>query len=1415
MAKLSEIVTVNNDVVFGGAVQVDWFYKEKSDLIADNFVFHGPDFFGVTEGDVEYADHKLMDTCSYTKLISDKLSTEDGNPLILTIAGYGTGKSHLAVTLGKLFENRDEAIVNKIMNNIRNADTAIADDIRSNNDKKNLVFVLNGMKDFNLNIEILSVAKTVLSTYGYSDDFFSDITKAYTIAKIFIERNFELHKTLFNDEFNELNYSNDTLYNHILDNIFKDEIFNAINNIYEKINGTRIRWDEGITASEILRKLNERLCGENGDFNKILILFDEFGRYIEFAADRPELAGDSALQQIYETIQDSNNGIILIGFIQSDLKTYMARVKKSSNIARYIGRYESGEKLYLSSNLETIFANLISRCDSHLYKEYVVDSIESSNNSKKYSDLFKDINAWSSYASTKGVWKNKVKFNEILVKGIYPMNPFSVLLLTSLSDWYQQRSALNFFMDSVKKIGDCEVDKLGVLPQIHSTDIIRGDLFTELLLAEKDGRQRSEHCMMFDRIIVKHGDKFVGNQSIILSAVLVFKLLKLRVSSKAEVTRAFSYLSGINHKLIELDLEDLENKIGVIVYDENRNVYDFVEDATGQNDFNVHFNRVRNSLEYITIEALITGDIKNKLGLISDMQTDFSKIHNIKTNEWSFKQEIKTVHELDDNYFKSLCDLLDQNTQVNSTRGVFIYVYLSEKDNYNLVIELYKKYKIFNYPVILWLLDDSERLLYRFLLNEKIISSFSKEETVKYSRFIDNFLENNELDMTAAFKALQSRREIITENGIIKVNKRMKILLKDRFEELYPSIIPFPFEGFTNKQLGTPKKNLCLIAKSMLAGSIDYSWIQVQDKGMRNIVSNIFIYPAIGWGILSENYKMQYPTNKNLYKLLNSFDSELLETEKMSLYDMYTRCVAPPIGMNDYSFSLLLAVYLRFKGIEAKVLYNDKIIKNAEWSTLFYKDKSVDLKVLEDSYVIKVNVKGYLKKYQMLCNEIEHESNISRFNELFEKLEDLEQENDPPKELSEKVQACHMRLEVGINQLKDFRNKISSIKGEFNRGIDGKVEYKFLLNALVKGRELIEQENQTNGHFNIPVEELEELDRISDVGRTIVEEKYLSFIKKQKCMSVSGVGPYRKWLERLADNLTKLGYTRLATETLVHMESTTSSLENIRKVQEAVEKCETYLKVTKPNQYSTQEELLNYQKEGTILLELIKENKVIDVRTKENFVLMLNKVLEDITKRLEGITKMITELYDKAYEIESIEEVEELKSLIHHLLEKGIRHDEKEYIEIIGRVITSCLNDLNEIRSNVKLPHRIKRIEELKLKYDEYSDDVDLSDLLNNCIMQVKGEIEKENSYWMENYDLDVNQGIESWDAQKCQSYILKTDSLPDFLTEVNSIRITNNRLKVTERIKELRIDSIIELFKDLDVSEKHKCIKILNSHIE
>ena len=85
----------------------------------------------------------------------------------MTIAGYGAGKSHLAVSLAALFSG-DPELSRAVLNNIAAADQLIAEQIAGINRKKNLVVVLNGMSNFNLDAEILKNVRLSLAQNGIS-----------------------------------------------------------------------------------------------------------------------------------------------------------------------------------------------------------------------------------------------------------------------------------------------------------------------------------------------------------------------------------------------------------------------------------------------------------------------------------------------------------------------------------------------------------------------------------------------------------------------------------------------------------------------------------------------------------------------------------------------------------------------------------------------------------------------------------------------------------------------------------------------------------------------------------------------------------------------------------------------------------------------------------------------------------------------------------------------------------------------------------------------------------------------------------------------------------------------------------------------------------------------------------------------
>ena len=77
------------------------------------------------------------------------------------------------------------------------------------------------------------------------------------------------------------------------------------------------------------------------------------------------------MQQIFEAIQSSNGSAIFLGFIQYELEAYLSHIDKTSNVIRYVGRYSSSEKYYLSSNFETILANLLKKNNSEEFDNVI------------------------------------------------------------------------------------------------------------------------------------------------------------------------------------------------------------------------------------------------------------------------------------------------------------------------------------------------------------------------------------------------------------------------------------------------------------------------------------------------------------------------------------------------------------------------------------------------------------------------------------------------------------------------------------------------------------------------------------------------------------------------------------------------------------------------------------------------------------------------------------------------------------------------------------------------------------------------------------------------------------------------------------------------------------------------------------
>lgn len=1402
--QLRDIIRFKKELYFNGAVQVDWFYNiEKQSEVAKSFVFHGPEYFGVSEDDLTYKSHRLVDTASFANILTNKLYGE--SPLsnfFMTIAPYGTGKSHLAVTLASLFSGSED-LQKGIITNIGKIDTKIGSDIKEYQLKPNLVLVLNGMKDFNLNYEILNATQRVLVLHDVSSDFLKAITKSYDIAKNFVSNTFENYEDHYQIVAKETleKCPSTNLKGYLLENILQDSnVFEVINKVYYSINGTYIRWDEGVSAGDILTKIAETLCGDRGQFNKVVVFFDEFGRYIEYASSYPTRAGDSALQQIYESVQDSEDKIIFVGFIQSDLKSYLTRVDRTANINRYIGRYEASEKFHLSSNLETIFANLIERTKLKEFKCLVVDKIEKNIDEwKKFHDLF---TSWVPQSKNSSVWGNFDHFRKVVLEGIYPLHPLTAWMLSNLSSWLQQRSSLTFLERQIESEGEKELNEFGDLLVVPSTRIIRTEFFKELLAAEQEGRKQSEYCILYNQILVRHGDKLDERQKEVLAANLIIRIGRFKTKSLEETKQALAYASNFTLKEVDNVINQLEHDFGIISYDESAHVFDFVADAIGINDFKRLVNSKKRKLD-LNLSLVFDNAIDQVLPL-EKMDTAFGRKNQISTNEWQFNQQIVHIDDITKNYLLNIVNDWEQATSPDKPKGKLVWVYISsgtETTKIEAVSKLLDRSEFDKIPVAFFILDDQEDMFYDSLIDYQISNLFTPQEKEKYSRFILDFKDKADNLVKDRFSDLVSKRIILTKNGLGKIDKRPKLYFDSLFEGLYNSVIPFPFTEFSNKTLGKAKKNLSRIGRLILSGAA-FQVIHSETSEIKNRIEGVLFEKRSGsWGIFNNEYQLISPTNLKVRKIYEELDGLVEQKGSFALdkvFDIYQR---PPYGINDYALALLLATYLVQRKIELRVSINDNRLRLEEWGNEVFTDKQVNFKDLFDTTVIKVDPDKSSARYLALYNKVERNNDIDVCPSLWKEYEKLKLEEDIPSELEDKIMNLEMILKDGVKLQEQNLRYMGGLKSKLSDALRSNTNFKEIFEVL-DGCEVIDGAVNNSTKYIYNNRHVEEANNMINKCHSYINEKFPDFVANLKCQSYAQVSGFEKWIKQIIESLIRYDYNEKARKLKTKLNQILDDLTTIQKLQNINDTVQSYLSRNRPTNTSGHDDLIRMKNEGKETLELVLNQNAEKRHLSEN-IEKINTNLSRIEEYLNKLTEEVSKIYDSMYELSTVEECKSFLSHIRSVLSKSINEVDREGIEQAANDLQNFLNDIQGIdkyKDNRK--ELVLEISGLKNKWEDIESEIKFAPILENHEGMLVARLNQMEDRWAANY-INIKENIKTWDASECSTWIEQTKVIPSFICDSTIETAKEIKKIVINRLNELEVDAVITLFSHLTDEQK------------
>jgi hypothetical protein len=395
-----------------------------------------------------------------------------------------------------------------VLANLEAADRDIHDAVRSelaSMASPVLVVSLNGMGNFDLSSEFTRQVVYYLSEAGIDTGPLDELRPRFAYASQLVGRLTEEESVVLANQCGLDNRS--AVLTRLREH---DESVYAISHDYLASLGLNIRAFGDETVKEAISVACREYVGPGRPFGHLVVLFDEFGRYAEFATVRSQIAGSGVLQQLFEGIQSNSDKATFVGFIQFDLDTYVQRMGQEyrNEILRVSTRYQAAEKAYLSINLETLIANLLEKKDlAGLDAHFDTDS-ERANSATRMQQL----NSWFPQARNHRLWVDASEFHRVVRKGCWPLSPYAAWLMFHLAaagQHLQQRSALALLNETfARHAGDTFT---GFDGELSAADIWTDSLEKELLGTEEQGNLCAEFETRADCRRKSRGDRGVGS----------------------------------------------------------------------------------------------------------------------------------------------------------------------------------------------------------------------------------------------------------------------------------------------------------------------------------------------------------------------------------------------------------------------------------------------------------------------------------------------------------------------------------------------------------------------------------------------------------------------------------------------------------------------------------------------------------------------------------------------------------------------------------------------------------------------------------------------------------------------------------------------------------------------------------------
>ncbi len=1402
MTVLSDVVDFRRDLFFGGAVDIDWFRKDpkKSDKAAANFVFHGPDYFGVSESDkVGGKDYSLMDTATLTREIIDGMDANgDGSdPIALAIAAYGAGKSHYALTLATLFSDPTGPTSRSILDNLEKAHREIGKQIRQRVESWThpaLVLPVNGMNNFDLADELSRRVLQELRAKGLDTGPVDDLWPRFQKAAAFVERGFSLWKEKFVEAFGP-----DVAESAVIERLqTRDEVcFKKVNAIYENANGFPIHAPGAESPKQLLETVCKHYCGENGPFGSVFILFDEFGRYLEFAVEKPHIAGDAALQQIFEGVQENADRCFMFCTIQYELKAYIKRVSPDlhNTIIRFVGRYDSAsKKYYLSTNLETLFAHLIEK----KAPDRIADLVSEQDCKTAQDALLK----WAPEGRIDGIWKDETRFCNVIVEGCWPFHPMTTLFFRLAVDQLQQRSAVKIIEDVLsRKAGQTIREGWNIPP----TRLFQTEMGVKDPLLH-DFRGYEEHttagtATAYSAVAEKYRHDLNDDQRHVLLAALLAEKMGLKARDRAEVHTLFAHLTALRPDVIQNEVEELRQEYGVLEWNDRFRRYDIISDAIPRSDFNRFLENRTRAIPAQSVPDLFVKYARKlaDLPVFESLDPEFSNEKKIFTGEWRYKPFFSHPGRLDEELQLAVGDWRDA-VNVDAPKGQLIYCYCpadtripEEKERLREKLKGHLTSKgIEAAPIFIVILHDGDDTIRRGLSEYSVLTEgLAEEEQGTYHHFIEDQKGHLAQELTAACHEKINERQYVLPFHLPDESRRLQETGFALFDAIYSDILLFPFDKFHTTK-GASATDCREITTELFKGKLDFGWFTERPKRLRNRIEAVLLK---AWQAFSEKKIALIPGHPGLAEIIREFDNALKERNELNAGAMLEQLLAPPYGFNIASAGLVIGIFICPRQEMIALLYDGRSITPSNWINLAFEKNFLKADALKKTVIQHIRDEEWGEWKRLLAEweaERTHSGRVAYLKNseaLLERIPlssevlDLRREN-----LKEKAEKSYEALE----QFEAFLDKQDFFYGKAldKRDVDS-------LSRV--GYDLVKHLEKMKGEAGFwSGEQIETVSGRVQSVREAIQEFFAEWLPQKSCISTERVDSFRdEMIKYAAGNLKALNLKKLAEAVEDHARKTISDIKERQRVFYSVDAAQSFL----AGHTVTPKTPISDLAEWTDAAEKLKA----DLQRARNIrdVPEIDQSIEKLDEFMSACGKQETEHWDRHSDLierpfVTIDEINEIHGKVREALPiYAGQSPEFEDLEKLERRLEmfrqdyAAWNDLSLSLDDLDkaAARRIETVSEEENADDMLPEWKSAAEIYGNMLTALKAQRAERSREWLE-LVFPESMDVSTLSADECRKRLAETASIPAYVTDADRETLASLKKGLEQRLAALWLEA-------------------------